>query len=76
MTQVNKLMAWFAMHGSITTIQAATELGITQLSARIIDIENMGYIVPRERVSVTNSLGEKKSIMSYSAPIWEGDLHD
>lgn len=49
----------------ITRLTAWAELGIAELSARIIDLTNAGYPVERRRVTVVNRWGEKVSVMEY-----------
>ena len=47
------------MHGGITSREAADELGIMRLSARIFELKRDGVNIIKERVSSQNRYGEK-----------------
>lgn len=64
MTQKEALRGWFDRGRSITAAQANSELGITQLSARIIELEADGYRVAKERKQVKGRYG-KTSVVEY-----------
>lgn len=64
-TQVKRLRKHFERGFSITRIGAFNELGIVELSARIIDLESTGYQVTRCRIKVTNRFGEQVNVMKY-----------
>lgn len=66
-TQAEKVHDYIDKHGSITSLEAYTELGITQLGARIWELENRGgYQIKHERKVVTNRDGEKIRVVAYS----------
>ena len=46
-SQANRLLEWLQSGKSITRLEALVELGIFELSARIIDLEGEGYVIPR-----------------------------
>ena len=52
MTQQERIIQYMNDFGSITAIEAVAELGITQLSARICELQNKGYEVPFIRYSL------------------------
>ena len=64
-TQVQRLRKHFERGFSITRLGAFNELGIVELSARIIQLEKMGYKITRKRILVTNRYGEKVRVMKY-----------
>ena len=64
-TQVQRLRKHFERGFSITRLGAFNELGIVELSARIIQLEQTGYNISRCRIKVTNRFGESISVMKY-----------
>ena len=64
-TQVQRLRKHFERGFSITRLGAFNELGIVELSARIIQLEQTGYEISRCRIKVTNRFGERISVMKY-----------
>ena len=68
MTQKERLLDYLNRHGTITAREAVYKLGITQLSARIIDLERDGWTVPRKRVFVANWNGKKVRVTQYQTP--------
>ena len=48
-TQREEVLAYMRNYGSITTFDAYNELGITQLGARIKELENKGWQIGRIR---------------------------
>ena len=51
MTQCEKVLKHMREHGSISTIEAFTEYGITRLSARVWDLRNDGVEIESEMVT-------------------------
>lgn len=51
--------------GSITTIQAITDLGETRLSARIFELKRKGVGIGFEWLNVTNRYGEVRRVKRY-----------
>lgn len=41
-TQCHDIMRWLVFHGSITAIEALTELGVMRLAARVSDLRELG----------------------------------
>jgi hypothetical protein len=50
MTQAQEILQYINLHGSITPLDALRELGCFRLAARIYDLEQEGYVFPRETV--------------------------
>ena len=67
-TQKQDLKNWLDEKGKITRAEAFYDLGIAELSARIIDIESEGFIVPREMIEVKARNGRKCRVMQYGRP--------
>jgi hypothetical protein len=63
--QHNRLLEWLKSGKTITRLEALIELGIFELSARIIDLEEMGYKIPRKTITVRNRFGEKARVKEY-----------
>lgn len=51
MTQTRKILEYMQTYGSISSMEAFRELGITRLSARIYDLRRAGYQIDTWRVS-------------------------
>lgn len=68
MTQRERIVRYLKDNGSITAYEAVIELGILQLSARLVELEKMGYSFERERMTRRNRYGEMISFMRYSFP--------
>ena len=64
-TQRDKILAYIKQFGSITSWQAYSDLGVTQLGARIYELKEQGYIFSKTRVNTTNRLGEKTHYDKY-----------
>ena len=64
-TQAQRLLAHLQSGKEVTRLIALVDLGIFELSARIIDLEHAGYVIPRERIQVENRWGEKVSVARY-----------
>lgn len=65
-TQAEQIVDYMRRNGSITRLEAANKLFIFELSARIVGLESRGWEFNKERVSRTNSYGQKKSFTKYS----------
>ena len=64
-TQAQRLLAHLKEGGVVTRFNALAEFGIFELSARVIDLENAGYVISRDRIQVNNRWGEKVSVCRY-----------
>jgi hypothetical protein len=72
-TQAQDLLWYLNAYGCITRATAMVELGIAELSSRILDIERgkadgHKYTVPRKRVTVTARNNRKCKVMEYGRP--------
>jgi len=63
MNQKTEVVDYLQQHGSITPLEALRELGCFRLAARIKDLENEGFVIPREPVVMAsqrvNAVGKK-----------------
>ena len=66
MTQTEKIVEYINRYGSITTMEAFTELDITRLSSRVFDLRQQGVPVVGTVETRTNKLGEKKHYKRYT----------
>ena len=64
MTQVERINAHIAAHGSITPMDGF-EMGITRLAARINDMRRAGIPVITETVESVNRYGDKVHFARY-----------
>lgn len=51
--------------GSITSLEAFTELGETRLSARIYELKDKGINIGTEMIAVKNRFGENRYVKKY-----------
>lgn len=58
-TQCQRILEYLKQHGSITSWEAYSQLGVTQLSARITNLKDRGYVFVKERVCKNNRFNEK-----------------
>ena len=68
MSQAGDILDYLNRNGSITRAEAFYELGIAELSARIIDLEGKGHAIPRERIQVEARNGRKCTVTKYLQP--------
>lgn len=71
-TQKDRILKYINDFGSITSYEAYAELGITQLGARIFELEDEGYVFRKETVESKNRYGEKVQFKKYS--LYEDEL--
>ena len=67
-TQIEDILMFMKVHGSITRIEAILTLGIIELPARICEMQAKGYVIPREEYSGTAKNGRKYKSMRYFRP--------
>lgn len=65
--QRDRVLKYIQDFGSITTMQAFQDLGITRLSARIYELKENGYAIKTETVEGKNRYGEKVRYSRYSS---------
>ena len=73
-TQKDRILKYINDFGSITSYEAYAELGITQLGARIFELEDEGYVFRKETVESKNRYGEKVQFKKYS--LYEDELEE
>lgn len=61
-----RVLDFMTEHGSITTQQAARELGMTELRSRISEIRRAGFAIRKEWETAKNKFGEAVSFCRYS----------
>ena len=66
MKQTERIMQYIGEFGSITSMEAFADLGITRLAARISDLEDNGVVFRRQTESTKNRYGEKVHYTRYS----------
>lgn len=66
MTQAERVVEYINEFGSISSMEAFRDLGITRLAARIADLESEGIHFGRKREMVVNRYGEKVYFTRYS----------
>ena len=66
MSQEKKILEYIKEHGSITTLDAFTDLGCARLSARIANLRSKGIDIVSEQVSVRNRFGQTCHVARYS----------
>lgn len=64
-TQVERIKKYMQDFGSITTLEAFTELGIVRLGARISEMRKSGLVILDKQECVKNRYGEKCYIKRY-----------
>jgi hypothetical protein len=65
-TQNERILDYIAENGSITQLEALTELGVMRLASRISDLKRKGYDIKSENVTIKNRFDEKCVIKKYS----------
>ena len=58
MKQADRIMDYIERFGSISSWEAYSDLGVTQLGARIFELKQRGVEFTKERVSTKNRFGE------------------
>ena len=57
-TQRDKVLKYIRDFGKITSWDAYSELGVTQLASRIFELKQEGYIFTKTRISTKNRYGD------------------
>lgn len=65
MTQNERVVEYINRFGSITTLEAFNDLGVTRLASRICDLTKMGYEFDKEFESAKNRYGDPVSYVRY-----------
>ena len=69
-TQRDRVLSYIKEEGSITALEAVRELGILQLSARLVELERLGYKFTKVGETSKNRYGENVHNIRYS--LFEG----
>lgn len=69
MTQKERIVQYLDDFGSITTMEAFSDLGITRLASRIHELVRNGMPIKKEMVSSKNRYGEEVHYMRYSKAV-------
>lgn len=68
MTQGQRVLNYIAEFGSISPMEAFTDLGITKLATRISELKKEGYEFKQQYEKVKNRYGEAVYYMRYAFP--------
>lgn len=65
-TQAERILDYMERFGSITQLQAISDLGVMRLASRISDLKKQGFPIKSEVVAVKNRFEEDCYIKRYS----------
>ena len=65
MTQAERIESYIDQFGSISPMEAFTDLGITKLATRVSEMKKDGYEFDQEYVETKNRFGETVYYMRY-----------
>jgi len=69
MTQHQRILSYLDDHGSISPMEAFTELGITKLSTRVGELIRSGHKIIKNKACGTNRYGETQYYMRYKKAV-------
>lgn len=69
MTQHKAIMEYIEMHGSITPMQAFSDLGITKLATRVSELIQSGHRIKKVPMLAKNRYGETVRFMRYEKAV-------
>lgn len=64
-TQTERVLAYMRERGSVTQLEAQTELGVSRLAARISDLAKQGHVITRRTETVKNRFQEPCRVTRY-----------
>lgn len=64
--QRQRILDYINEFGSITALEAVKDLGVLQLSARLVELEKDGIFFHKEQESALNRFGERVYYTRYS----------
>lgn len=64
-TQADRVLEYIQKFGSITTLQAYRDLGVTRLSARIFELRARGLEIDSTSITSKNRYGENCTYAKY-----------
>lgn len=65
-TQKDKVLMYIREFGKITSWDAYSQLGVTQLATRIFELKQDGYVFKKNRVNTLNRFQEKTHYDEYT----------
>ena len=65
-TQKERILDYIDEFGSISALEAFRDLGVSQLSARLVEMEKDGIVFHKKQESALNRFGEKVYYTRYS----------
>ena len=65
MTQSERILDYIRENGSISALEAAMDIGCLQLSARICEMQKIGFKFTKQRVKSKNRYGDEVHYMRY-----------
>lgn len=65
-SQASRLLDHLRTGATVNRLSALIDLGIFELSSRVIDVTNAGHSINKKRISIINRFGEKASVVEYS----------
>lgn len=65
MTQCEQVIKYIQIFGSISSMEAFQDLGITRLSARIWELRNEGYVFDEKSETYKNRFGKRVTYKRY-----------
>lgn len=65
-TQAERVLQYMRDFGSITPLEAMSDLGVMRLAARIADLKKAGYNIERKLVTVKNRYEQDCVVAQYS----------
>ena len=66
MSQKERILDYIDEFGSISSLEAFRDLGVSQLSARLCELEKAGYVFNKKQESSLNRYGERVYFTRYS----------
>ena len=72
MTQCERVLKYIDDFGSITQLEAMTDLGIMRLASRVNDLRKAGYPLTATMVFSKNRYGEQTHFARYSMEVNDG----
>ena len=72
-TQCQRIIQYMHDFGSITTLEAFTELGVVRLGARISELKSDGWDIEKKTIKGVNRYGEPVHFAKYSLAVYEGE---
>lgn len=64
-TQCDKVLQYMRQFGSITQLEALSDIGCMRLASRITDLRQRGYAIGRRIKTAKNRYGESVSFAEY-----------